>query len=118
MAEHNELGKRGEEEACRYLSEQGYRILERNWRFRKAELDIIAEGPDHIAFVEVKARESNRFGNPHEFISKAQQKHLIKAANAYAEAEDLQKDLQFDVVSITFKPEFRLEHFKEAFYPG
>ncbi len=117
MASHNILGSQGEDEAIRYLQARGYDILECNWRYRNVEIDIIAETREHIAIVEVKARTSAKYGTPEESISAAKQKHLIQAANAYAEQNEVNKELQFDVISVIFKPEFRLEHIKEAFYP-
>lgn len=117
MAQHNELGEQGEADALAYLLKQGYKIKGKNWRFGKEEIDLIAENDDCLAIVEVKARTSDTFGNPEDFVSKVKQRHLIKAANAYVEEFNVQKDIQFDVIAITYKPEFLLEHIKEAFYP-
>ncbi|MGB0177635.1 MAG: YraN family protein [Owenweeksia sp.] len=117
MADHNTLGERGEQEAVKYLEEKGYSILERNWRFRHEEIDIIAEAGDHIAIVEVKARTNRNYGSPSEFVSLTKQAHLIKAANAFADQYNVTKDIRFDVISIVFKPDFSLEHICEAFYP-
>ena len=69
MARHNELGKRGEDAAVNYLIEKGYQILRRNYRYLKAEVDIIAKKDDVIIGVEVKTRTSNYFGNPQDFIN-------------------------------------------------
>ena len=117
MAEHNTLGEKGEQEAVKYLEGKGYHILERNWRYRHEEIDIIAEADDHIAMVEVKARTNRNYGSPAEFVSRTKQAHLIKAANAYVDQNELTKDIRFDVISIVFKPGFALEHLQEAFYP-
>ena len=64
MAEHNELGKIGEELAVDFLTEKGYEILETNWTFQKAEVDIIAQKGNVLAIVEVKTRSSSDFGSP------------------------------------------------------
>ena len=64
MAIHNELGKKGEQLAVDFLQKKGYTILDRNWRFKKAEVDIIAQKEQILAIVEVKTRSSNYFGNP------------------------------------------------------
>lgn len=117
MAQHNELGEKGEADALAYLLRQGYKIKAQNWRFGKEEIDIIAENDKCLAIVEVKARTTDTYGNPEDFVSRGKQRHLIKAANAYAEEFDVQKDIQFDVIAITYKPDFLLEHIKEAFYP-
>jgi putative endonuclease len=74
MAGHNVFGNQGELLARKYLEEQGYEILDENWRFRKAEIDLIAYRNPIIIFVEVKARENNRFAEPEDFVSKAKQK--------------------------------------------
>ncbi len=68
MAEHNELGKKGEELAVNHLEENGYEILERNWVFQKAEIDIIAQKDEVLAIVEVKTRSSLDFGSPQDFV--------------------------------------------------
>lgn len=117
MATHNELGEQGEADALRYLYEQGFTLRHKNWRFGKEEIDLIVEDDSCVAIVEVKTRSSNQYGNPEEFISKAKQRHLIKAANAYAEEFDIEKDIRFDVIAITIHPQYHLEHIAEAFYP-
>ena len=68
MAEHNELGKKGEELAVEYLRENGYKILDRNWVFQKAEIDIIAQKDNFLAVIEVKTRSSTDFGLPQDFV--------------------------------------------------
>lgn len=117
MADHNELGELGEEEAVKFLVKNGYEIVDRNWRFAKAEIDIIAQNEEWLVMVEVKTRSNAEFGNPEEFVSKAKQSHLIRAANQYAELHNTQKDIRFDIISIVINPTFQLEHIPEAFYP-
>ena len=117
MADHNELGAFGEEEAVNFLVKNGYRIKERNWRFAKAEIDIIAENEEWLVMVEVKTRSNDTFGSPEEFVSKAKQKHLIRAANRYIDLYPTEKDTRFDIISIVIEPRFLLEHIPEAFYP-
>lgn len=117
MAEHNALGKRGELEALQYLKEKGFLLRHKNWRFAKAEIDLIVENEDYVVLVEVKTRSSDSHGRPESFISKAKQRHLIKAANAYAEKEGVQKDMRFDIIAITLHPQYNLVHIPEAFYP-
>ena len=68
MAEHNELGKLGEELAVEFLRKNGYEILETNWTFQKAEIDIIAQKENILAVVEVKTRSSLEFGLPQDFV--------------------------------------------------
>lgn len=118
MAKHTDLGKTGEEIAVRYLEENGYRILCRNFRFGKAEIDIIAQKkPETIIVVEVKTRNSDFFGDPQSFVTPAKIKNLVKAADYYVISNNLEAEVRFDIVAILKnKLEERLEHFKNAFY--
>lgn len=116
MAAHNELGKEGEDAACNYLQEKGYKIVERNWRFHKYEIDIIAENEDFIIFLEVKTRTSTLWGNPEDFISKGQIKRIVAAADFYLREYDIKKDARFDVISATLnKGKIEIEHIDDAF---
>ncbi len=117
MAYHNELGKQGEQLAVDYLLNSGYVILERNFIFDKAEIDIIAQKEDWIVVVEVKTRNSSVFGDPQEFISKKKIKLLVKAANEYMISNHIEKEVRFDVIGILKnKTKEDLQHFKNAFY--
>jgi putative endonuclease len=121
MAEHNELGKKGEELAVEYLQQNGYEILDRNWTFQKAEIDIIAQKENTLAVVEVKTRSSLDFGSPQDFVKPKKIQLLIKAVNAYINyrEKDLQDDLnvRFDIIAIHKNGEaFAIEHFTDAFY--
>lgn len=117
MAEQQEKGNRGEDEALQYLREHGFRILNTNWRFKKEEVDIIAENDQWLVIVEVKTRSGNDYGEPQEFVSKKKQRLLIKAANAYVEKYDIQKEVRFDIIAITLYPQYKIVHIDEAFYP-
>lgn len=121
---HTELGRRGEELACRYLEEKGYRILDRNYRYERAELDIVAydeEGGRRpggvIVFVEVKTRRGTGFGYPEEAVTEAKQKQILKAAEAYRYERQLERaPCRFDVVAIQWQPERHgIEHIEDAF---
>ena len=118
MADHNELGILGEELATQFLLREGYSILERNWTFQKAELDIIAQKQeDTIVFVEVKTRNSAFFGDPQSFVTPAKIKLLVKAANEYLIENELQQEARFDIIAVLKNSkEERIEHFKNAFY--
>ena len=95
MAEHNDLGKKGEELSVEYLLKEGYKILERNWTFQKAEIDIIAQKESILAIVEVKTRSSLDFGAPQDFVKPKKIQLLIKAVNAYI--NDREKDFCDDL---------------------
>lgn len=120
MAKHIITGKNGEDHAVKYLIDIGYEILERNWRFSKAEIDIIAKINDIIIFVEVKTRSSSFFGNPEEFVSLYQEKMIADAASRYLEKINHDWEFRFDVIGIILKKEEvkELRHFKDAFFPG
>lgn len=118
MAEHNELGKAGETAAANYLIDQGYTILERNWRFQKDEIDIIAQKGNLLVVAEVKTRSSNYIEEPEAAVTRKKQKSIIKAANQYVCEKELVVDVQFDVISLIFAgSNFTLEHIPDAFYP-
>jgi putative endonuclease len=117
MATHNELGIEGEKRAVIHLQKQGYTILETNYRFQKAEADIIAQKADTLAVVEVKSRTSADFGNPEEFVNKKKIKLLVKAVDQYINENDLDVEVRFDVIAILFqKNEVTLNHIEDAFY--
>ncbi len=117
MARHNELGKKGEDLAVTYLLKKGYEILEQNYRYQKAEIDIIAKKNDILAVVEVKTRSTNVFGNPQDFVKPKQILNLVKAVNAYIETYDMDVEVRFDIIAIIKKaPSFTIEHIEDAFY--
>ncbi|MEZ4777940.1 MAG: YraN family protein [Flavobacteriaceae bacterium] len=118
MAYHNELGKQGEELATQFLLREGYTILQRNFVYDKAEIDIIAQKEEGIlVIVEVKTRNSAAFGNPQEFVSKSKIKLLVKAANEYVISQNLDAEVRFDIIAVLKnKKEERIEHFPNAFY--
>lgn len=118
MAEHNETGNIGEELAEKYLRGLGYEILERNWYFGKNEVDLIAKDGDFLVIVEVKTRRSNYFGEPEEFVTRAKQRALIKAANGYIMKKNLDLEVRFDIVSVIFTGmSHTVKQIKDAFYP-
>lgn len=99
------------------LRQKGYKILERNYRHGKSEIDLIAKGEGLLIFVEVKTRSSNTFGFPEEFVSENQQKAIIRAANHYVEEIDWKGDIRFDIMAIIVKQTvMQIEHLKDAFY--
>ena len=117
MAEHNELGKHGEELAVEFLQQNGYEIKETNWTFQKAEIDIIAQKENTLAIVEVKTRSSIDFGLPQDFVKPKKIQLLVKAVNEFVIANDLEVDVRFDIIAIHKEgKEYNLEHIEEAFY--
>jgi putative endonuclease len=94
-------GNKGEELAAAYLVQHGYKIVERNWRFRRWEVDIIASKDRFLHFVEVKTRHSLRFGRPEESITRDKMNNLRNAAEEYQYLHPDWKYVQFDVLAIT-----------------
>jgi len=117
MAEHNELGKLGEELAVEFLQKNGYAILETNWTFQKAEIDIIAKKENTLAIVEVKTRSSLDFGLPQDFVKPKKIQLLVKAVNEYVISNNLDIDVRFDIIAVHKEGKsFAIEHLVDAFY--
>lgn len=117
MAEHNELGKLGEEMAAEYLQKEGYTIMETNWTFEKAEIDIIAQKENTLAVVEVKTRSSLEFGLPQDFVKPKKIQLLVKAVNAFVIEKDLDIEVRFDIIAINKEGKsFVIEHLIDAFF--
>ncbi|MDR2955255.1 MAG: YraN family protein [Prevotella sp.] len=118
MAEHNELGKKGEDAAVKYLRQKGYKILSQNWIFERHEIDIIAEDDEYIIFVEVKTRSSSYWGNPEEAISKAKIKRMVEAADFYIKEKDIDIPVRFDIIAAIWTGRtFEIDHIDDAFLP-
>ena len=117
MAEHNDLGKHGEALAWEYLEKEGYQILERNWVFRKAEVDIIAKKENVLAIVEVKTRSTSDFGNPEEFVNQKKIRMLVTAVDEYVSRNDYDYSVRFDIIAVSKDAtNYKIEHLQDAFY--
>lgn len=117
MAEHNDLGKLGEELAVEFLVKKGYSIIETNWTFQKAEIDIIARKENVMAVVEVKTRSSIDFGLPQDFVKPKKIQLLVKAINEYVISNDLEVEVRFDIIALHREGKgFKMEHLEDAFY--
>jgi len=117
MANHNDFGKIAEDMAADYLQKNGYIILARNFRFQKAEIDIIAEKGDIIIIVEVKARSTDAFMLPQEAVTKTKIKSIVSAANHYLEEADKKNEVRFDIISVLpdEKRKLSIDHIIDAF---
>lgn len=115
-----ELGRRGEDAAAQWLSEQGYNILARNWRFGRAEIDLIIEDAAHnIIFIEVKTRSDNTFSQPEAAVSARKQQRIYEAALAFLHHIGHDWGFRFDILSILYKDEkFFIQHIQDAFFPA
>ncbi|GAA4276648.1 YraN family protein [Aquimarina mytili] len=117
MAEHNTLGKKGEKLAVDFLLHKGYEILEKNYRYLKSEIDIIARTKDVIVVVEVKTRSTADFGDPQEFVKPKQIQSMVKAIDHYITDNDLDVEVRFDIVAIIEnKRGTTIEHLEDALY--
>jgi putative endonuclease len=112
------LGSEGEMLGLEYLIGQGYKLLERNWRCRTGELDMIMERDDTVVIVEVRTRRSSAaFGTPAESVDARKQRKLVETAHVYSLMRKLDKQLRFDVIAIQFDKAGRheLQHIENAF---
>ena len=116
MAQHNELGKQGEQAAANFMKSKGYKVLKRNWTMHRHEIDIVAEDEEFIIFVEVKTRTSRQWGNPEDFIGKTKIRRIVEAADLYLQLNDIDKSARFDIISAVWDGEnFEIEHIDDAF---
>lgn len=119
MADHNIFGAEGEWLAKAYLEGKEYEILDQNWRFKKAEIDLIAYKDSRLIFVEVKTRREGSFAQPEDFVNHQKRKLMALAAEEYIHRIGHQYEVRFDIISILFntfdKP--TIKHIEDAFWP-
>jgi len=122
MTKHQQLGRRGEAMAIRFLKQKGFAILETNWRKGKGEVDIIAMDKNTLVFVEVKTRTGNSLAQPEAFVTPLKMKHLAVMATLYMEEKNYDGELRFDVIGIWREKHdlqcLHLRYFKDAFFPS
>jgi putative endonuclease len=118
MPNNTQKGNLGEEIALAHLLKHGYTILDKNWRFKHLEIDIIASINNTLVIIEVKLRANDFFGNPEEFVTKSKQKNLLKAADFYIKENNINWETRFDVIAIIENPnKLSVNHIVDAFYP-
>lgn len=120
MARHNEVGKDGESIAAAYLLREGYELLENNWRYRKAEIDLIARQGDTLVFIEVKTRKNTFFSDPELAVDQKKQNLITNAAMVYMERIGHEWEVRFDIIAVIYESEdsFDIRHYEDAFFPG
>jgi len=121
MAEHNQLGKAGEQLACEYLIAQGYIVRDTNWRVGHLEIDIVAQKPGSgwLNIIEVKTRTTDAHFDPMRAVTAIKRRNLVAAANAYVRRYHLQMSVQFDVILIVGKDDnVRVQYIPRAFQPA
>jgi putative endonuclease len=110
------FGKTGEDLAVKFLEEEGYHILERNWLFNHVEIDIIAKFHEFLVIVEVKTRKGNSYGEPYTAVNIRKQRSLIFGAERYIFSHHLDLEVRFDIISIIIdNGRTSLDHIKDAF---
>lgn len=118
MAAHNILGNEGEEEAVKYLIDNGYTIRSRNWRLGHKEIDIVAEKEGELIVVEVKTRKNILFAAPQDAVDKQKIRRTVLAADAYIKFFQIDLPVRFDIITVVGgMGHFTIEHIVEAFYP-
>jgi putative endonuclease len=119
MAKHNEIGQFGEQAASDYLEQKGYKILDRNWRHGRAEIDIVAMDGVTLVFAEVKTRSNDLFERPESAVDEKKRRLLTRAAVAYMRKIEHEWAIRFDIVAVVLREEnrFFVDHFEDAFFP-
>lgn len=120
MADHNALGQKGEAIAQSYLLAEGCEVIATNWRYRRAEVDIIFRKEDTLVFAEVKTRSTDYFGTPDVFVTDKKRTLMAVAANKYLEKTQYEGEIRFDIIAIVMENNgsHRLTHLKDAWFPG
>lgn len=111
-------GDSGEEKACKFLIEKGYNIRDRNYRYRRNEIDIIAQNEGQLVFIEVKTKSYHAFGPPELSVDQAKADRVMEAAENYIYENGWYGDIRFDIISITMLNEQvkEISHFEDAFH--
>jgi putative endonuclease len=117
MTENAKKGNEGEKLAADFLADKGFEILERNYRHRHCEIDLIVRKDNWLIFVEVKARSSYAFGHPEEFVDYKKEKNILEGAEHYIDETDWQGNVRYDIVSVKLRKDNpEIVHLEDAFY--
>jgi putative endonuclease len=115
---HIELGNLGEKMALDFLQKKNFTIHSCNYRFKKNEVDIIAENDGKLIVVEVKTRETAEIGEPYKAVTRSKQRHIITVVDYYVKEKNIDLEVQFDVISIVHNSyRTKIEHIENAFFP-
>lgn len=116
MAAHNELGEWGENQATVYLQQHGYRIIERDWKSGRRDIDIIATDGNEVVFVEVKTRRNRLFGDPEEAVDYRKLQNLRLAINHYIKYRRINSEVRFDIITVvgTIGQQPEIDHIKDV----
>lgn len=118
MAKHNQTGENGETLAADYLVKQGFTVTARNYRYKKAEVDLIAQRDNLLVFVEVKTRTASNFGYPEESVTTKKEQLFLLAADEYIHQSQWQNDIRFDIIAVTISTlgNYQIHHIEDAFH--
>lgn len=118
MSDSQLLGQKGETLAVDHLEKTGFKILFRNWKWGKHEIDIIAENNDFIVFAEVKTRSDDFKMHPATAITRDKQRSIIWAADGYLKKYGIDKEARFDIITVIQSADsYKIDHIPGAFYP-
>jgi len=113
---NKKVGEWGERLAAEFLTEKGYEVIERNYRFSHGEIDLIARTEELLVFVEVKARSGSYFGYPEEAVTRSKINVISKVAEEYIYKIDWKGGVRYDIISIMNKKAVEIRHFEDAFH--
>ena len=117
MTTKMQTGSDGERMAAEYLAGKGYEVLERNYRYGRAEIDLIVKKKNWLVFVEVKTRSRSDFGFPEEFVDRVKEELILMAAENYIHKINWEGNVRYDIVSVLGVGVGReIVHFEDAFY--
>ena len=114
MSDKIKTGNKGEKLAAEFLMKKGFEVVAKNYRFKRAEIDLIVKRDNWIIFVEVKTRSSTAYGEPEDFVDDHKTKNVFDAAEEYIYSTDWQGHIRFDIISVKLGSEIEIEHFEDA----
>lgn len=117
MSDKIKKGREGEEMAARFLIDKGFEIVERNYRHKRSEIDLIVKKDNWLIFVEVKLRSSDAYGYPEDFVDYKKAKNIVDGAEQYTYDKNWQGNVRYDIVSIRLQRDrTEIIQIKDAFY--
>jgi putative endonuclease len=114
MSDKIKTGDLGENLATEYFVKKGFQVVARNYRFKKAEIDLIVQKDNWMLFIEVKTRSSAAYGEPEEFVDDFKGTRIMEAAEEFIFSTNWQGHVRFDVISVKLGPEPEIVHFEDA----
>ncbi len=117
MTEKIKTGEEGEQLAAAMLEEKGYTVLERNYRHKRSEIDLIVRRDNWLVFVEVKTRTSDAFGFPEEFVDAKKKQKIFQGADYYLFITNWSGNVRYDIVAVNLEDDRPIiHHIEDAFY--